>query len=91
MIDDVLGYLRFVRDLSRGSHAAGAAPLDLARETDLGAYAHWTDTERIVGDLHRAYHDLTVDPAQRGAPIEFPAVLRDMVTYNGGRPLTCLA
>jgi cyclase len=91
MIDDVLGYLRFVRDVARDGHAAGATPLDLARGTDLGAYAEWTDTERIVGNLHRAYADLTVDPAERGGPIDFPGALGDMITYNGGRPLTCLA
>jgi len=64
---------------------------ELARETDLGAYADWTDTERIVGNLHRAYADLTVAAEDRGGPIDFPGALGDMVTYDGGRPLTCLA
>lgn len=59
-IDDVLAYLRFVRDLARDGDAVGATPLDLARETDLGAFADCTDTERIVGNLHRAFQDLTV-------------------------------
>jgi cyclase len=91
MIDEVLGYLSFVRDLAREGHAAGATPLELARGTDLGVYAEWTDTERIVGNLHRAYADLTTPSAERGGPIDFPGALRDMVAYNGGRPLTCLA
>ena len=91
MIDDVLGYLRFVRDVARDGHAAGVSPLELARGTDLGRFAEWTDTERIVGNLHRAYADLAVDPDARGGPIDFPGALGDMVTYNGGRPLTCLA
>jgi cyclase len=26
-----------------------------------------------------------------GGPLDFVGVLRDMVAYNGGRPLTCLA
>ncbi|MFC5064546.1 MBL fold metallo-hydrolase [Actinomycetospora atypica] len=91
MIDEVLGYLRFVRDVARDGHAAGVPPLELARGTDLGAYAEWTDPERIVGNLHRAYADLTVPEHQRGGPIDFPGALGDMVTYNGGRPLTCLA
>ena len=91
LIDDVLGYLRFVRDLAREGHAAGVPPLELARGTDLGPYAAWTDTERIVGNLHRAYADLDVPAAERGGLIDFPGALRDMVTYNGGRPLTCLA
>jgi cyclase len=91
MIDDVLGYLRFVRDVARDGHAAGVSPLELARGTDLGPYAAWTDSERIVGNLYRAYADLTVPAAERGGPIDFPGALADMVTYNGGRPLTCLA
>jgi cyclase len=91
MIDDVLGYLRFVRDVARDGHAAGVSPLELARGTDLGPYAAWTDSERIVGNLYRAYADLTVPAAERGGPIDFPGALGDMVTYNGGRPLTCLA
>jgi cyclase len=91
MIDEVLGYLSFVRDLAREGHTAGATPLELARGTDLGVYAEWTDTERIVGNLHRAYADLTMPSSERGGPIDFPGALRDMVTYNGGRPLTCLA
>ena len=53
--------------------------------------AAWTDPERIVGNLHRAYADLTVPVAERGGPIDFPGALGDMVTYNGGRRLTCIA
>ena len=45
--------------------------------------------ERIVGNLHRAYAEL--EGAQHGAPMNVIAALADMVTYNGGRPLTCLA
>ena len=41
-----------------------------------------------VGTL-RAYAEL--GGAQRGAAIDIPAALGDMVAYNGGAPLTCLA
>ena len=91
LVDEVLGYLRFVHDLAGRGRDAGLSPLDLARETDLGQYAEWTDRERIVGNLHRAYADLAAPAGDRGGPIDFPAALADMVTYNGGRPLTCLA
>jgi len=89
MIDDMLGYLRFVQDLARGARAAGLSPLDAARQADLGSYAAWTDAERIVGNLHRAY--LELDGGERGAPVDVVAALMDMVAYNGGRPLTCHA
>jgi cyclase len=89
LIDDVLGYLRFVQDVARRGHEAGMPPLDAARETDLGPYAGWLDAERIVGNLHRAYAEL--DGAEPGAPIDIPAAIGDMVAYNGGRPLSCYA
>lgn len=84
-----LDYLRFVLDLAQRGRAAGLSPLAAARETDLGRFADWPDAERIVGNLHRAYAEF--DGADRGAPIDVMAALADMVTYNGGRPLTCLA
>ena len=63
--------------------------LNAARDTDLGRFADWPDPERIVGNLHRAYAEL--DGTPRGGPIDIMAALADMVTYNGGKPLTCLA
>ncbi len=89
LIDDVLGYLRFLDSTARSAHSAGLPALDAARQTDLGPYADLLDPERIVGNLHRAYAEL--DGAHRGAPIDLAAALRDMVIYNGGKPLTCLA
>ncbi|MFV0533591.1 MAG: MBL fold metallo-hydrolase [Cumulibacter sp.] len=88
-IDEVLEYLRFVRELSVQGHSAGIPPLELAREADLGKFADLTDSERIVGNLHRAY--LELDGAQRGAPIDAIKAIGDMVTFNDGNPLTCLA
>lgn len=88
VIDTVEGYLEFVRDLAREGHAAGVAPLELARASDLGGYAELHDSERIVGNLYRAYAEL--DGAAPGAPLDAGAVLTDMVAYNGGL-LTCHA
>jgi cyclase len=39
LIDDVVGYLRFVLDAARAGLDAGLTPLELARETELGQYA----------------------------------------------------
>jgi cyclase len=89
VIDDVLGYLRLIQVIAAGGRDAGLAPLQAAREADLGRYADLLDTERIAGNLHRAYAELA--GAARGAPIDVPAALADMVAYNGGRPLTCHA
>jgi cyclase len=89
LISDTLDYLNFVQDTARRGMDAGLSPLETARETDLGAFAGLTDAERIVGNLHRAYAEL--GGADRGAPIDILAALHDMVTFNGGRPLTCIA
>ncbi len=86
LITTVVGYLEFVLDTARTGIEAGLAPLDLARQTDLGRYDGWLDRERIVGNLHRAYADLG---ARDG--VDLVAALGDMVTFNDGKPLSCYA
>jgi len=58
-------------------------------ETELGQFSELLDSERIVGNLHRAYAELS--GTERGGPIDVVAALADMVAYNGGQPLTCRA
>jgi cyclase len=89
VIDDMLAYLRFVQRTAAQAKAAGLTPLQAARQVDLGEFKDLLDAERIVGNLHRAY--LELDGAERGAPLDLTGALRDMVAYNGGRPLTCHA
>jgi len=88
-IDAVLGYLRFVLDLARRGKEAGLSPLEAARDNGLGPYAGLSDQERIVGNLHRAYADL--GDGEQGEKLNFAAALIDMVAYNGGKPLSCVA
>ena len=88
-IDRTIDYLRFVQQTAAGGQAAGLTPLEAARAADLGPFAHWPDAERIVGNLHRAYAELPGAPP--GASVDIIAALADMVAYNGGAPLTCLA
>jgi cyclase len=88
-LDATADYLRFVLDLARSCIAAGLPPLDAARAADLGRFAGWADRERIVGNLHRACAELAGTP--RGGTIDVIAALTDMVTYNGGAPLSCRA
>jgi len=60
----------------------------VARAADLGRFAEWHDPERLVGNIHRAYSELRGEPP--GSPIT-AAAFADMVEYNDGRPLRCLA
>ena len=85
LIPVAVGYLEFVLDAARRGVAAGLTPLEVARELDLGEYASWLDSERIVGNLHRAYVDLGA------GSMDIVAALGDMITYNGGRPRSCYA
>jgi cyclase len=82
-------YLRMVSALADEAHAAGVAPLEAARSADLGDFAGWHDPERLVGNLHRALAEKAgLEP---GGPLDVAAAFGDMVAYNGGRPLRCLA
>ncbi|MGH9017709.1 MAG: MBL fold metallo-hydrolase [Acidimicrobiales bacterium] len=90
LIDGVGEYLRFVQDTAQAAWESGVTPLEAARQTDLGPYADLTDRERLVGNLHRAYAECA--GARPGDPVvDVAAAFVDMVTYNGGRPLRCLA
>jgi cyclase len=82
-------YLRFVQDAAREAHAAARTPLEAARQLDLGPYVELTDTERIVGNLQRAFAEL--DGLPRGTPLNHGAAFAAMVQFNGGHPLHCLA
>ena len=87
-IDEVAAYLRFVQEVARRGFEAGATPLELARDTDLGRFAGLLDSERLVGNLHRAYSELRGEAL--GAPIDLAQMAADMVEFNGG-PVRCLA
>jgi cyclase len=86
LIGTVVGYLEFVLATAQKGIGAGLSPLELARHTDLGGYAGWLDSERIVGNLHRAYADLGA-----AGDVDVIAALGDMVRYNNGQPLSCYA
>jgi cyclase len=82
-------YLRWVQVQAPEARASGLAPLDAARELDLGEFAELLDPERLVGNLHRAYAECA--GARPGEAIDYLAAFADMITYNGGRPLRCRA
>jgi cyclase len=82
-------YLQFVQDIAVPGHSAGLTALETARQIDLGEYAELSDTERIVGNLARAFAEL--DGLPPGAPVDHPAVFAAMVEFNRGCPLRCVA
>ena len=56
---------------------------------DLKGFEHWHDRERLAGNLHRAYSELRGEPL--GTALDLGPVVADMVSYNGGQPVRCLA
>ena len=89
VFDQLTRYFEFVQRLASDAHAAGVAPLDAALQADLGEFSEWHDKERLVGNLHRAYAE--IDGAEPGATIDVLTAILEMITYNGGEPLRCLA
>lgn len=88
VIEAVRHYLLFIQNTAREGFAAGTDPRDLARDLDLGEFADLHDPERVVPNLHRAYSELRGEP--RATPLG-PQMFQEMIEYNGGQPLRCLA
>lgn len=86
--DEVEAYLRFVMETARQGFAKGIPPLELARQTDLGKYAHWADAERIVANFHRAYSELRGEPY--ATPLDIVGIVRESEGYSG-HALRCYA
>lgn len=82
-------YLRWVQTSSATARSSGMAPLQAARELDLGEFSELQDPERLAGNLHRAYAEL--DGVRPGDDIDYLAAFADMITLNGGKPLRCRA
>ena len=89
VLDEVDAYLEFVQQSARSAFDAGVDPLEAARDLELGRFGEWTDTERIVGNLHRAYSELRGE--EWAAEIDMATAFGQMIEFNGGQPLRCLA
>jgi cyclase len=88
LLDDLGEYAAFVDAVARDGHAAGRSPLEVATGVQDNPFAGWQESERLVGNLHRAYAELDGQPP--GTPLPLPPVWGDMVTFHGG-PIGCFA
>ncbi|MCU1470886.1 MAG: ccrA [Glaciihabitans sp.] len=77
-------YLSWLLEVARDGLSAGRSVLETARSTDLGAFAELLDSERIVGNLHRAYAELADDPAD--AVVDIARAFGEMVEFGGPPP-----
>jgi cyclase len=87
--DHTEDYLRFVTALATDARSRGRTPLQAAREADLGRYAAWRESERLVANLHRAYAELDGHP--EGSPLDTAAVIGEMIEMSGGTSIACHA
>jgi cyclase len=69
-------YLDYVETESRHAFAAGLSAVDAAKRIDLGPYADWTEPERLVFNVDRAYRELRGEPWD--APVDVQAIMRGM-------------
>lgn len=86
--DEMEEYLKFVQATARKGFEAGLTPLELARQTDLGKFKDLTDSERIVGNLHRAYSELRGETL--GTSLPLPQIIMESAQF-AGHPLRCYA
>jgi cyclase len=88
LLDDMDAYVAFVAEVAGLGHAAGLSPLEAALKHRDNPFSGWQETERFVGNLHRAYSELSGNPVD--ARIAVPSVWPDMVAFHGG-PIECHA
>jgi glyoxylase-like metal-dependent hydrolase (beta-lactamase superfamily II) len=69
-VENVRGYLTFVRDEARRCFDAGITPEAAADEIDISGYDAWIDPERIAANVFAAYREFDPD-----LPVKSPAEL----------------
>jgi cyclase len=87
VLDGIDRYFAFVQELAAHAVEAGMNALDAAREADISEFAHLSDGERLVGNLHRAIFEH--NGGEPGAELNLVGIISDMITFNGGKPLRC--
>ena len=89
VLDDNEEYLRWLLDVAREGVARGSTPLETARRTDLGRFSRLLDAERVVGNLHRAFAELTSPELPLGTELSVLDAFHEMIDFNGGRRPRC--
>lgn len=73
---EMKAYLEYVRSEAKRFFDAGLSALEAAKKMDLGPYADWTEPERLIFNVERAYRELRGEP--HDAPIDMMGIFRDM-------------
>lgn len=89
VFDDIERYLNWLIDVATKANRDGLTPLEAGRAADLGEFASLTDSERLVGNLHRTMAELQGPEAN--AAMSIPAAIADTIAFHGGPLLPCNA
>ena len=73
---EMKAYLQYVREESRAHFDAGLTVVEAAKKVDLGPYAGWTEPQRLVFQVDRAYREFRGDP--HDAPMDVTALFAGM-------------
>lgn len=84
LLDQNESYLLWLQQLAADGVRSGLSELDIATGTPLGEFGELLDSERLVGNLHRAYAEQLGQPL--GAPLDVLRAFREMVTHHGRLP-----
>ncbi|KUJ94633.1 MAG: Dehydrase [Archaeoglobus fulgidus] len=79
---EAIEYFEFVWEEAKERHERGMGWYEAAMDIDLGEYAKWSEAERIIGNVARAYAEI------EGRELEFAEIVeaaRKMLEYGGGR------
>ncbi|WP_309238452.1 MBL fold metallo-hydrolase [Actinoplanes aureus] len=88
LLDNLDAYVSYVSSVAESSFKEGLSPLEAAIKHRDNPFKGWAETERFVGNLHRAYSELSGKPID--TRITVPSVWPDMVAFHGG-PIPCHA
>ena len=80
VLDETAAYLRWLLATAQDGMAAGLTALETARESGASPYGEWLDTERLVGNLHRARAELRGEP--EGTPRDVLRIFGEMTEYR---------
>jgi cyclase len=75
-VREMRAYLDYVRAEATRAFASGLSALEAAKRIDLGPYAGWTEPERLVFNVERAYRECRGEPYD--APIDVTGIFRSM-------------
>ena len=78
---EMKAYLEYVRGESRHYFDAGLSALEAAKRIDLGPYATWTEPERLLFSVERAYREFRGEPFD--TPIDAIAIFHGMHELRG--------